>query len=146
MLNQESSGGARVCSNPRNLSHTDITWIYRTCRVSEGSCNMYRVPTMAKFNIFCYAHLLNRFRVNKGFTRTMFCVLYCIALSLLCWVTRAHSQRTVLTKHIVRDRTTAVQGPLLLGYWYVFDACPEDEPRGSIHMFRSLKPSYQHFT
>ena len=29
---------------------------------------IYRVPTMDKFNLFCCVHLLNRFRVNKGYT------------------------------------------------------------------------------
>ena len=77
--------GVRVRSD-----HTDITCIYRTCRDSEGSYNM--VPKMAKVNIFCYTHLLNRFRVNKGYTCKMFCVLYLIAFSLLCRVTRTHSQ------------------------------------------------------
>ena len=43
---------------------TDITCIHRTCHISEGLCNMSRVPTMAKGNIVCYAHLLNRFRVK----------------------------------------------------------------------------------
>ena len=35
---------------------------------------MYRVPTMAKINIFCYAH--NRFRVSKGYTYAQ-SLVYC---------------------------------------------------------------------
>ena len=92
---QESSGGASVCSNEKynlRLHHTVITFIYRTCRVSEGARDIYRVPSMNKVNIFCFAHLLNRLRVIKGYTCTMFHILYCFALSLLFWVTRAHSQ------------------------------------------------------
>ena len=77
---QESSGGARVYSNEKyclRSHHTNITFIYRTCLVSEGSCNMHRVPMMAKVNMFCYVHLLDRFRVNKGYTHSHYFV-YCI--------------------------------------------------------------------
>ena len=46
---------------------------------------------------------LNRFRANKGYTCTIFRVLHCITLSLLCLVTRAHSQGTILTKLTYRQ-------------------------------------------
>ena len=59
---------------------------------------MYRIPKMAKVNIFCYAHLLIRFRVNKEYTLTMFRILYCTVHTFLgksCALSV-----TVLTKHI----------------------------------------------
>ena len=43
---------------------------------------MYKVPTIAKNRILCYAHLLNRFRVRKGHTHVQY-FIYCIAPSLI---------------------------------------------------------------
>ena len=88
MFNQVSSGDVRVDSNSQcylRSHHTDITCIDNACRVSKGSSNMYRAPTMAKVNILCYVHLLNRFRVNKGgvYSRTMFLVLYRVVPTFL---------------------------------------------------------------
>ena len=37
----------------------------KTFNVSKGSIHLHRAPMMVKVNILRYAHLLNRFSVNK---------------------------------------------------------------------------------
>ena len=92
MSNQVKSGVARVYSNWQYYlrSHlSNIACIDNTCPVSKTSLNMYKVSTMAKVVVLCYTHLLNRFRVSKGYAHVQY-FLYCILSSYFSWVTRAH--------------------------------------------------------
>jgi len=50
---------------------------------------VYKVSTMAKVIVLRYAHLLNWFRVSKGYTHAQY-FFYCISSSLLSWATLAH--------------------------------------------------------
>ena len=79
--------------------HSNITCIDNKCRVSKVSSNMYKVSTMAKVIVLRYTHLLNWFRVSKGYTHVQY-INKCIVLSLLSWVTRARYKWAVLTKSL----------------------------------------------
>ena len=79
---------------------TELFLIFQIYFVKTPSVSFYRPLSIGR-------------DLNKGYTRTIFRVLHCIALSLVFWVTCAHFHYTVSTKHIVRDLVTAQQGPLI---------------------------------
>ena len=125
MSNQVKTGGVCVCSNPQHCLrsyHSSITCIDKTCHISKGLINMHRVPIMAKVIILCYAHLLNCFRVNKGHICVQYFV-YCVASSLLSWVTHAHPQWEVFNKCIASG--TGLQQCIGSSHtWLLICVCP----------------------
>ena len=52
---------------------------------SRMALNMYKIPVMVKVRVLCCAHFLNRFRVSKGYTRTIYIIFTVFHRRQVCY-------------------------------------------------------------
>ena len=98
-VNVESSQFKGVQAGAMPILHSHIS--YHTC-INNTYCNNIEswnvngVPTLAKVIFRCYVCLLNQCKVRRGCASYMQNSVYCIAFSLLWWIT--HVQRQWIRK------------------------------------------------